>query len=160
MLATFQEKDFDDCVRLFVAAFHAPPLNYDWLTEEKAVRYLRDLTNKPGFLGFTYRFGEPLPAFCFGAIDDYFLVNQFKIDELAVSPNYHRQGAGSEMLLAVEAHLSQRGVCYVYLHTLRSFPAHDFYLKNGYASVEENALLAKNILLSRRNPAKPLAGFF
>jgi len=146
MLLEFRKKDLNACAKIFTAAFQAPPIGYDWLTIEKARRYLHDLTRKPGFLGFTYFAEESVVAFCFGIIDDYFLKTQYEIEEVAVLPLYHRHGVGSAMLSAVEDQLTKRNVAFVHLRTSRNIPAYDFYVRNGYTDVKDNTSLMKPLV--------------
>ncbi|MCL1863209.1 MAG: GNAT family N-acetyltransferase [Defluviitaleaceae bacterium] len=143
MLKMYEDSDLQICTEIYVNAFNAPPLNYDFLTKEKAERYLRDLTRTPGFLGYTYSEGEEVVAFCFGKLDNYFEGVMFEVEELAVVPNKHRSGVGSTVMQLLESKLAGYRVAAVNLHTSRDLPAFGFYLKNGYEELQENVTLMK-----------------
>jgi len=143
MLVSYRKKNFDCCVNLYVAAFTAPPLNFDFITHENARRYLRDIAHTPGFLGFVYVLDGTIAAFCFGAIDNYFHGVQYEIKELAVAPALHGHGIGSAIMTAIETELAGRSVEGIYLQTSRAIPAYQFYLANGFDDVPNNVSMAK-----------------
>ena len=142
-LIMYRETDLETCAEIYVAAFNAPPLSYDFLTKEKALRYLRDMARTPGFLGYTYWVDDEMAAFCFGVLDNYFQCVMFEVEELAVVPQMHRGGVGSTVMRLMEAKLAAYGVSSVSLSTSRNLPAFDFYVKNGYEEIQENVTLVK-----------------
>ena len=142
-LIMYRESDLEECTNIYIDAFTAPPIEYHWLTKEKAWRYVRDLTIAPGFLGYTYWVDGEIAAFCFGHLDNYFDGSMFEVQELAVSSKYHRQGIGSQVMSLLETKLAGYNVAAVSLHTSRKLPAFNFYLKNGYEEMSENATLTK-----------------
>lgn len=146
MLIMYRETDLETCVNIYTAAFNAPPLCYDFLTMQKAERYLRDLTRTPGFMGYTYWVESEMLAFCFGKLDAYFEGTMFEVDELAVVPSFHRSGVGSEVMRLLETKLAGYGVQAVSLSTSRNLPAFNFYLKNGYEEIPDNVSLMKRLL--------------
>ena len=142
-LIMYKESDFDECVRIYCDAFNAPPLNYDWLTESKAMRYIGDLTRTPGFMGYTYWMDGEMIGFCFGILDNYFEGSMFEVEELAVSGKFHRQGIGTIVMQLLEKKLAGYAVAAISLQTSRNLPAFNFYLKNDYEEVHENVTLMK-----------------
>ena len=145
-LKMYRDTDFEDCVRIYCDAFNAPPLNYVWLTKEKAWRYIRDLTQTPGFLGYTYWVGDEMVAFCFGKLDNYFEGTMFDVEELAVASAYQSQGIGSTVMRLLETKLAGYAVAAISLQTSRNLPAYHFYLKNGYEELSESITLTKWLL--------------
>ena len=141
----YREADLGACAKIYVDAFNAPPLSYSFLTVEKAERYLRDLTQTPGFLGYTYAVNGEILAFCFGKLDAYFEGVMFEVSELAVTPSIHRSGLGSEVMRLLETKLAGYGVQAVSLNTSRDLPAYNFYQKNGYEEISENVALMKQL---------------
>jgi aminoglycoside 6'-N-acetyltransferase I len=142
-LIMYRETDLPICTQIYIEAFNAPPLNYDFLTKEKAERYLRDITRTPGFIGYTYWLDGEMAAFCFGKLDNYFQGTMFEVEELAVIPRMHRSGVGSAVMNLLETKLAGYGVSAVSLNTSRDLPAYNFYLKNDYEELTENAALMK-----------------
>jgi aminoglycoside 6'-N-acetyltransferase I len=142
-LTMYKETDLETCAKIYVEAFNAPPLCYDFLTDAKAERYLRDITRTPGFMGYTYQIDGEIVAFCFGKLDGYFEGTMFEVEELAVTAHLHRSGVGSVVMQLLETKLAGYGVSAVNLHTSKKLPAYDFYLKNGYEELNENVTLMK-----------------
>jgi ribosomal protein S18 acetylase RimI-like enzyme len=142
-LIMYRETDLETCAEIYVDAFNAPPLEYNFLTKEKAERYLRDLTRTPGFMGYTYWVDGEMAAFCFGKLDNYFEGMMFEVEELAVVPQKHRSGLGSIVMSLLETKLAGYGVMAVSLHTSRDLPAFGFYIKNNYEELSENVTLMK-----------------
>jgi len=142
-LIMYQENDLNDCIKIYIDAFTAPPLNYDFITKEKAWRYIRDLTLTPGFMGYVYKIDGKIIAFCFGKLDNYFDGTMFEVEELAVTSEFHRSGIGSKIMKLLEIKLAGYNVSAVSLQTSSTLPAYDFYLKNGYEELHENVTLLK-----------------
>ena len=142
-LVMYKTEHFDEVLRIYVNAFTAPPLNYDFVTHEKAGRYIRDLTQAPGFLGYVYADGGKTTAFIFGALDNYFDGNLYQVKEFAVDAKNQRSGIGAKVMCLLESKLASIGVDAINLNTSRHLPAHAFYLKNGYTEVTENVCLMK-----------------
>jgi aminoglycoside 6'-N-acetyltransferase I len=145
MLFSYHKKDLSPCTDIFVAAFNAPPLDYPFVTVEKARRYLRDITGTPGFAGFVYRVENTLAAFCFGSTDDYFYDPQYVIKEFAVHPCRQGKGIGTAFLSAIENHLTDNGIKGLSLQTSRTIPAYHFYKKNGFSVSEETVTFMKSL---------------
>jgi len=139
----YRESDLEECVRIYVDAFNAPPLDYSFITKEKAWRYVRDITLTPGFIGYTFWIDEKMVAFCFGILDNYFDGVMFEVEELAVAAAYQRSGIGSVVMNLLETKLARYNVAAVSLQTSRTLPAFGFYLKNGYEELTENVTLIK-----------------
>ena len=144
-LFMYKNEHFDEVVQIYVKAFTAPPLDYDFITSEKAARYIRDVIQAPGFLGYVYVNGSKTISFIFGAVDNYFDGTVFQIKEFAVDPKYQRVGMGSIVLKELEQKLAAFGVDAMNLNTSRHLPAYAFYLKNGYTEITENVSLMKMI---------------
>ena len=142
-ITMYHESDLDICTEIYVGAFTAPPINFHWITNEKARRYINDLTRTPSFFGFTYSVDGKIVAFCLGALDNYFAGNVYEIKEFAVDPNHQRSGVGSAFLKELEIKLAGYNVSAISLNTSHMLPAFEFYLKNGYEEVTENVSLTK-----------------
>ena len=142
-LIMYKNKHFDDVLRIYVAAFTSPPLNYDFVTKAKAERYIKDMTRTPGFVGYVYPDEERITAFIFGAVDNYFSGTLYEIMELAVDPFAQRGGIGTKVMNLLESRLKDLGVDAISLNTSRHLPAYAFYQKNGYEEITDNVNLAK-----------------
>jgi len=139
----YGETYLDACTAIYVAAFTAPPMNYHWVTNPKARRYINDLTRTPGFIGYVYEVDGETAAFCLGVLDNYFDGSVYEIREFAVCPKHQRGGTGSAFLRELEIKLAGYDIPAISLSTSRNLPAFEFYLKNGYEEVKENVSLTK-----------------
>ena len=142
-LIMYKNEHFDEVLRIYVDAFTSPPLNYGFVTKDKAKRYIMDIINTPCFLGYVYPGDEKITAFVFGKVDNYFEGTLYEIMEFAVDPNLQRKGIGSVVINLLETKLRNLGVDAISLNTSRHLPAHAFYQKNGYIEVNENISFAK-----------------
>ena len=142
-LFMYKNEYFEEVLRIYVDAFTSPPLNYGFVTNEKAARYIWDIIHAPGFLGYVFKNGDKIVAFIFGSVDNYFDGTIYKIKEFAVDPKHQRVGTGTAVLKELESKLAAFGVCAMNLNTSRHLPAYAFYQKNGYTEITESVSLMK-----------------
>ena len=143
MLELYNNKDLPILVGIYVRAFRAEPICYDWLHEEQALPYLYDMTITPKFEGFVYKINKKIVGFCFGAYDDYFQGSLFDIKEFAIEPSLHKKGVGSVFLAEIEKKAAKKGCDGIILRTSKDIPAFHFYIKNGYEDVLSTVCLTK-----------------
>ena len=142
-LIMYKNEHFDEVLRIYVDAFTSPPLSYNFVTKDKAKRYIMDIINTPCFLGYVYPSEEKITAFVFGKVDNYFEGTLYEIMEFAVDPSMQRIGTGTEVISQLETKLRNLGVGAISLNTSRHLPAYAFYQKIGYTEMTENVNLAK-----------------
>jgi GNAT superfamily N-acetyltransferase len=131
------------CVEIYVRAFTTAPMDFHFITHEKARRYLRDTTKTPGFRGFTFSREGEIVAFLFGTTDDYFDGTIFTVREFAVLPEHWRGGVGTHAMQLLEDTLRREGMHSISLQTSRQLPAFHFYKKNGFTEETKSATLVK-----------------
>ena len=139
----YKNEHFKDVLRIYVDAFTTPPLNYSFVTNEKAERYIKDIIRTPCFVGYVYVVEEKIIAFIFGKIDNYFDGTLYEVAEFAVDPTIQRGGIGTKVMNLLESRLKSLGVDAISLNTSRHLPAYAFYKKNGYTELADNVNLAK-----------------
>ena len=139
----YKNEHFADVLRIYVDAFTSHPLNYSFVTQAKAERYIKDMILTPCFVGYVYVDKEIINAFVFGKIDNYFQGTLYEVMELAVDPSIQRGGVGTKVMRLLESRLKGIGIDAISLNTSRHLPAYSFYKKNGYIEVENNINLAK-----------------
>ncbi|WP_165763684.1 hypothetical protein [Halalkalibacter urbisdiaboli] len=61
----FDNNDFISCVNLYIKVFNQEPWNDNW-SYKKAVGYLGDMVNTPGFEGFVVTEDTNIVGFIFG----------------------------------------------------------------------------------------------
>ncbi|MDR2903509.1 MAG: GNAT family N-acetyltransferase [Clostridiales bacterium] len=145
MLNPFAATDLAPATAMFHEIFKNPPWSYDWITKEKIADYFADLLHSPKSVCYTYTAGGVLSGVCFGAVGDCSPVPVYEIKEIFVRPDAQNQGLGSAMLKAIEADLKQKDIPAIRLYTLRTIPAFDFYLKNGFQEIAEAAALSRTL---------------
>ena len=143
MLELYNKNYLPTIVDIYVRAFKAEPICYDWLNKEQALPYLYDITITPKFEGYVYKLNKKIIGFCFAAYDDYFQGCLFDIKEFAIEPSLHNKGVGSLFLAEIEKKVRTRGCDGIILRTSKNIPAFYFYTKNGYEDVLSTACLTK-----------------
>ena len=143
MIELYNKNHLPTVVDIYVRAFKAPPISYDWLNKEQALPYLYDITITPKFEGYVYKLKNKIVGFCFAAYDDYFQGCLFDIKEFAIEPNLHKKGIGSIFLSEIEKTVISKGCDGIILRTSKTIPAFDFYTKNGYEDVLNAVCLTK-----------------
>lgn len=55
-----------------------------------------------------------------------------RVEDLCITPEWQRRGLGSRSLALLNEKASQQGADSMLLATMRGYPSHQFYLKNGF----------------------------
>ena len=144
-LHVYKKRHLRDVARIYVGAFTAPPISYNFVNHANSEGYLHDITKKPGFLGYVYLHDTEIISFVFGSIDNYFEGSIFTIEEFAVDARFHRGGFGSIVIGLLERELESMGMDAITLNTSRRLPAYRFYLKHSFEEVADNVSLMKQL---------------
>ena len=59
-----------------------------------------------------------------------------RIEDLCIDPSVQRKGYGSAMLHLLRAEAREMSCDCIILSTQRGYPAHDFYMKNGFTELD------------------------
>ena len=123
------------CAAFYAAAFSAPPWDENYDTEA-LISYFRAFCHQE-----TRR--------CYVLMDDTLPVGIalctvvpcpdapfMRIEDLCIDPARQHQGCGSTMLRLLREEALTLGCDCIMLSTQRGYPAHDFYIKNGFTEIE------------------------
>jgi aminoglycoside 6'-N-acetyltransferase I len=145
VLREFSPKYLDSATGMFLELFRGRPFDYDWLTAERARDYLAGLMSMPNSRRYMYFADGSFCGACFGREGDCSAYPVFEILEIFVAKDAQRRGVGTEMLRRVELDLKLSGISAIRLSTSKDIPAYDFYIRNGYQTMESVALMSKNL---------------
>ena len=65
-----------------------------------------------------------------------------RVEDLCIDPTRQRKGYGSAMISLLRKEALSLGCDCIMLSTQRGYPAHDFYLKNGFTEVDSVQLVS------------------
>ncbi len=143
--------DREIITELFRDVFTNEPWNDDWSDPAQLDAYITDLTGQGYSLTLGYFDGGRLVALSMGHVKHWYTGTEYFIDELCVARGMQGKGIGGRFLEAVEAYLSENGICQMFLQTENNVPAYRFYLKNGFSELAGHVSFSKRIPDSRRN---------
>jgi ribosomal protein S18 acetylase RimI-like enzyme len=132
MIRSFDDKDLPQVADLFVRVFNLPPWNEDW-SYEKAYNHIETISNAPDFIGFVAVNEDLLLAVLLGRLQDNLPNRIFRIGEIFVEPDYHRQGIGTALLCHLNQQMCELSVHRITATTLAESPAAYFYMRQGFS---------------------------
>ena len=138
-----KKEDISSCAEVYISAYGAEPWNekYDKQSVEK---YISDYLGSKTKQCFAARENGKIIGIALGMIvpstDSPFL----RIEDFCVSAEEQGKGFGTEFIKLVFEKAKESGCDSVLLATLRDFPSHRFYLKNGFSEVD-SVLLYKEV---------------
>ncbi|MFI2296335.1 GNAT family N-acetyltransferase [Isoptericola sp. NPDC019571] len=125
MIVDLTADRLEDCARLFVRTFSAPPWNEEW-TRGDAAQRLGDMLATPRSVGsVAVADGGDVIGFVLGHRERAGTEDHLLVQEMCVAAAHQREGWGSRLLAALEHRLPD--VQHWYLLTLRDGAAAAFY---------------------------------
>ncbi len=110
-----EKEDIESCTELFIQAFAREP----WKENHEAL------------------------AVCIGMSKPWMKGIEYYLDLLCVDWRWQGKGIGSLFLEKVQQELEKDGIHGVLLSTERTYPAYEFYKKNGFQEIEGIVLMGK-----------------
>ena len=144
-ISKMSEKHMDKCVDLFIDVFSRPPWNDTFDSREQVVRFFRSHMQNNYFVGFVLDDQEDIMAMSLGFKKPWINGMEYYIDQFCVRTQMQGRGAGSYFLRLMEEEIRTSGMNAILLNTEHGVPAEKFYLKNGFAQMDELAIMAKVI---------------
>jgi GNAT superfamily N-acetyltransferase len=138
-----KKEEIASCTEVYISAYGAEPWNekYD---RESVERYISDYLGSETKQCFAAEENGKIIGIALGiivpSIDSPFL----RIEDFCVSAEAQGRGYGKEIMRLVSEKAKESGCDSVLLGTLRDFPSHKFYLKNGFSEVD-SVLLYKEL---------------
>lgn len=131
----------ESCAQILVDAYNGEPWNDNW-TIEKALEKLCCFYNSPKFIGLQALVDGKLVGCCIGNIEPYYTGDYYYLKEMFVSPAFQKQGIGHYLMEEIKAELSKLGIETIILFTGKGLFPYDFYLKSGFAEMEEMRMMS------------------
>lgn len=130
---------------LFVSVFTKEPWNDDWSDENQLRLYIQDLTGQKNSMTFGLFEETELIAVSMGHIRHWYSGTEYYIDELCVHTTKQGQGIGAQFVGEIEKACRALGMTHIFLLTENNVPAFEFYKKQGFYQLENNAAFAKEL---------------
>ena len=137
-------QDTDAIKKLIVDIFSREPWNDIWEDAQLQLYVLEIIGNKNSLSFGLYEDGV-LIGMALGRIRHWCRGTEYWIDEFGILPEKQSKGAGSEFLRMTEDYLSRQGIGGIVLLTERTAYAYEFYKRNGFHELEDQAFLVKRI---------------
>jgi len=135
LIRNYNATDWAACVKLFCKVFNDEPWYDEWTTES-ASRYLNDIMETPGFIGFIGLSNYEVDGFMFGHSKQWWNGKEFFVHEMCVKREAQGTGMGSAIMSYAKAQLKSSGIQTISLITGKGVPAEQFYMKNGFEEVK------------------------
>ena len=128
---------------LFTDVFTNEPWNDDWNDQAQLEAYITDLTGQSYSLTLGYFEGDRIIGLSMGYIKHWYSGTEYIINEFCVDRHSQGKGIGTAFMKAIEAYLSEKGICQIFLLTDKDVPAYTFYQHNGFTEQIGNVAFAK-----------------
>ena len=128
---------------LFTDVFTNEPWNDDWSNRKQLDAYITDLTGQSYSLTLGYFDGDRIMGLSMGYIKHWYSGTEYVINEFCVDRHSQGKGIGTAFMKAIEAYLSEKGICQIFLLTDKDVPAYTFYQHNGFTEQIGNVAFAK-----------------
>ena len=128
---------------LFTDVFTNEPGNDDWSDRKQLDAYITDLTGQSYSLTLGYFDGDRIMGLSMGYIKHWYSGTEYVINEFCVDRHSQGKGIGTAFMKAIEAYLSEKGICQIFLLTDKDVPAYTFYQHNGFTEQIGNVTFAK-----------------
>jgi aminoglycoside 6'-N-acetyltransferase I len=144
IIKPLSSEHFNNCVDLFIESYNVPPWNNKW-THISATNYLTELLNLPKALVYGLFELDTLLGAIFANERTWWTKNEVYISEFFIYPAKQRLGYGHKLLSEVESHCLSIGINSITLLTDRNIFSKDFYMKNGYKTLENIIFMHKKL---------------
>ena len=135
VIRAMDAKDLECCTALYLDTFSREPWN-DSDPPEAVRRYIQNMLESPAGLCYVAEQDGELVGLCLGMSKPWIQGIEYYVDQFCVAPAWQRQGIGKCLLNGAAKLAAQKGGFGMLLHTERTFPAFDFYRKNGFQELE------------------------
>ena len=138
-----KKEEIASCAEVYISAYGAKPWNekYDKPSVEK---YISDYLGSKTKQCFAAEENGKIIGIALGIIVPSIDAPFLRIEDFCVSAEAQGRGYGKEIMRLVSEKAKESGCDSVLLATLRNFPSHKFYLKNGFSEVD-SVLLYKEL---------------
>ena len=145
IVCKFDDEMLDDCVDLYMKAYSCEPWNEKWESRDVVVDYLRKWASNNFFIGFVGKRDGEIVAVSFGYEKPYTAGAEYYINDYFVDPKLQRQGIGMMFMEGIKKQLENMGIPAMMLSTQKGIPAHAFYEKLGFFTLEDAVVMVGDV---------------
>lgn len=125
----------EKCAHLYQSAYENEPWNEEYSLDE-ITNYLSRFLDSTTKRAYILVFDEEIVGIALGLIIPCIGSDYFRLEDICLSPQYQRNGFGSQFIELISDCISRESCDSILLGTQRGYPAHKFYLKNGFKEIE------------------------
>ncbi len=133
----------EEIKKLFLDVFSNEPWKDEWISDEQVTSYVLDIIDNNNSLAIGYYLDTKLVGLCLGTTFNWWQGKEIFIKEFCIDRSLQGKGFGKLFLKELESLLKKDGIEAVTLATDRTFPAYDFYIRNGYQEQKDTAFFVK-----------------
>lgn len=122
--------DISSCADVFSMAFKAAWAK-SW-SLDSAVRRIQHLVHCPGVMAYTAKVDGKLAGFVIAIEEPWIFSPLCRVEELAVSVEFQRQGIGHSLINHLETICQHKNIPTIFLTTARGTNAEKFYRQMGF----------------------------
>lgn len=139
----FSREYFEECVDVFIDTFTKEPWYDTYESREQVVQYFNNFMGDNYFLGYIALLDQKVVALSIGMKKPWLQGMEYYIDQFCVAYSFQGKGIGSKFLKEIEELLKEKKLNGVVLNTEKSYPAYEFYTKNGFKQIDDLVVLGK-----------------
>lgn len=140
----YHDDDLPFITRLFIRVMAQPPWEEPW-PADRARDYIGDLARLPRFQGFIAVKDEIIVGVLLGNAKPHWQGMGYFVEELFVDLVYQKQGMGTKLMVHLIDELRAQNISWIALTTGRFAPAFQFYQNLGFRTVDDFAMLVRQI---------------
>lgn len=129
---------------IYAAAFSGEPWNDPWKPEDAEI-HVRELMEQNTSYGLEYVIDGEVTGFILGTSMLFHYGRTFEINDLAVHPDYQKQGIATKLLEQCISDVKAQGMVGVHLITAGEGVLPEFYRKHGFKVGDEVILMGMEI---------------
>jgi GNAT superfamily N-acetyltransferase len=137
--------DIDEITELFIEAYKQEPWNESWESRDVVTGYIRKWASNNFFIGFAAKCGGKVVAVSLGSEKPYAKGAEYYINDYFVDPDLQRQGVGTALMKGIKNELENIGIPAIMLSTQRGIPAHAFYEKLEFFTLEDAIVMVGDV---------------
>lgn len=138
-----KKEDIEQCVGIYVSAYAAEPWEEAY-AEAEIRKYLSEFMKAGSMHCFVLTEEEEIIGVALMVLIPGVEMPYLRVEDFFIGADKHRKGYGSRFIELLTKEAEKMGCDSILLGTQRGFPAHDFYLKNGFQEIE-SVLLYREI---------------
>lgn len=144
IIRMMENEDIDSCVKIYKKAYAAEP----WCeqhTSQEIKDYLLRFISSDQMDGYMLCDGEKIIGIALGIRIASIGSDYMRIEDFCVDIAHQGQGIGSLFIKKIGELIKNKGMDSILLGTVKDYPSHKFYVKNGFQEIDSSILLFKEL---------------